>query len=273
MSDEAKTEESKKLPTLREMGAQLPIGILGPSGFNKSFKLKPFRLKEEKELARALAKAKDLNSSSHVSVVLATLVESVGEQKLSELKEDKRAAFFSALYACDVFYMYLLLRLEALGKDVRMRVGCRSCQEAFDFVADLGSIEIAAVTAPKEITTQVDLAHGLTYRGKVRETVAVKPPLWNTMETVARDPASATAQLLQACISGVKDVAEAEFSPVPDAALDELTKLDVEKISKAINDFSPGPRMAVEADCPKCNRHCIAPITWVYESFFSHSSL
>jgi hypothetical protein len=260
--------------TLRELGSQMPVGIEAADGtLMKSFKLRPFRMKEEKELAR-LKERPGLNAAKYASMVVAAMLTEIGGRQMDGMTESAREALISNLTVGDVLYIYTFLRAEALGSEVRMRVPCGKCKEHFDFLGDLTTIEVRTVDKPGEMVRHFEMAHGIPYRGQTRKKVTLRPIRWSIFETTdLKNAVMLRAAALQNAIVGIEGIPDAEFSPIPDTSLDELTKRDMEMLERAAEMNSPGPLMAVEAKCPKCRTSWAGPIDWGYDSFFSHSSL
>lgn len=263
-----------KQTTLADLGAQLPIGVPTADGkLNKSFSVKPFRLKEEKELA-ALKEKGGMNLGKYVSHVLAVMLDQVGGQSFKDLKMEQRLYQISKMYMCDVLYMYVYLRTDALGTSLKMKIPCGRCKAAFDFAADLNTLDVKTVDGLQELVTECELRHGFTYRGATRKKVQLRPVLWNVFESKSsKDMGALRGAIIQNAIVGIEGIAEAEMSVIPDATLDELTKRDVETITGLIDGKTPGPIMAVAAECPECDSKWMGSIDWGYDSFFSHSSL
>lgn len=263
-----------KSTTLGELGALMPVGILGSDrALNKTFKLKPFRLKEEKELG-ALKEKGGMNLGRYVSHVLAVMCEEVGGEKIGDLKMEQRVLKFGGMWMCDVLYIYTFLRVDALGDALRTKIPCNRCKESFDFTADLMTLDVKTVDKPEELLHEVELKHGFPYQGSIRKKATLQPVRWAVFESRStKDMGALQAAVIQNSICALEGIEHEKFSPVPDKALDELTKRDVEMLSKAINENTPGPMMAITAECPSCNTKWTGAIDWGYDNFFSHSSL
>lgn len=263
-----------KPTTLGKLGAEMPVGILGSDRkLNKSFKLRPFRLKEEKELA-AMKEKGGMNLGKYVSHVLAVMCDEIGGEKLGELKLEQRLLKISGMWMCDVLYIYTYLRVEALGDSLKANIPCNRCKEPFPFTADLQTLDVRTVDDPKELLQNVELRNGFPYQGQDRKKITLQPVRWSVFESRStKDLGALQASVIQSSICGIDGVPDEQFSPVPDKALDELSKRDMVSIEKAINDRTPGPLMAISAECPTCSSKWTMPIDWGYDSFFSHSSL
>lgn len=263
--------------TMADLGATLPIGIPSPDGtLSKGFKLRPFRLKEERELSilREKRHSPPLTLGRFVSHVLAMMVEQVGPHNLQVMSEPERLLLFGSMAMPDVMYMYLQLRKESMGDDVAFKAACGRCKHEWDFTASLSTLEVRVVAAIKEVASAHTLVSGFPYKGEVRKVVKLGVPSWNTMEAqdVTNEGAMKMA-IIQAAITGMEGVKQEEFTPLPPTILDEMTKRDAEVLAKVISERTPGPQLAVEADCPKCSHHMNHAINWSYDSFFSASSL
>lgn len=263
-----------KTTTLGELGWNMPIGVLDAKGhLQKSFKLKPFRMKEEKKLGELREKG-GMHLGRYVSQVLAVMVEEVGGEKLEPLSMPQRILKFGGMFMADVLYIYVALRLDALGEDMKIRIPCPKCRETFDFIADLRTLDVGTIEEPAEAVHEVTLKHGFPYQGATRKQVTLNPVQWQVFESKStRDIGALQAAVIQNSIVGVDGVEPAKFSPIPESSLDEITKRDIETISKALDDRTPGPQMIVTAECTRCASKWTAPIDWGYDNFFHHSSL
>lgn len=264
-----------KLSTFGVYGHNLPVGrVMADGKLSKSFTLKPWRMKEEKQLAEWKTKYKGgLTLGTYVTQVLATMVESIGGVTLPESEVDRRM-MLSSMFMADIMYMYVALRVEALGNELKMRLPCPACRSRFDFTADLNSLDIRTITNPADLAWDFKLRTPLKHRGDLRHTLTLRPTLWMTLESKgAGDTAGMSSAVIAGSITALNGIPADEFTPVPESALDELTKYDLEMLTKSISENSPGPVMCVEEPCSKCQASFFWPIDWGYDNFFSHSSL
>lgn len=273
----AATGSKLKTMSLGELGCVLPIGARTPGGFAKSFTLKPFRFKEEKDLAVLKEQAGNVTGGRFASLVLGTMLEEVGGTNIQGMKKmEERVAFLAAMYMPDVLYMYVYLRYEAMGEDIRLNVTCPHCRqpEPFSFVGDLRTTEVRTVTEPGALVNEFTLAKGLPYRGATRQKVKTTCPLWSSFESRSiRNMAAIQSSVMQSAICGLDGIPEEQWTPLPDNVLEELPKRDYEALQRHIVSNTPGPIMKADVSCRDCQRRLIVPLDWGYDHFFGASSL
>lgn len=261
--------------TLAELGSNLPYGIVAGNKLVKPFRLRPFRLKEEKEVSRMKEDAKGLTIGRFVVGVLATMVATVGPHNLEDMSPDKRALILSTMSVADMLYMYLYLRYEALGPDepVAMKVTCPNCHTDYIWYGDLGSLEVSCVEEDKiDLSREVKLRHGLEYKGINRMSVTIAPLLWQVFMTPGFDARGRReALVLMHSIVGIPGVDMKPFRLTEDQ-LDNITKYDMSTLHNEIDLNSPGPHLRVMPKCSACNYQTAMMLDWSYDSFFSHSA-
>lgn len=259
--------------TLAELGAALPIGLVGDGKkLNKQFQLRPFRMKEEKLISEKRASSGVLGR--FVSNVLGVLCESFHGDKLAEMGDAEKMLMFSQAWLPDVLYTYVMLRVQALGPVLRVFPTCGGCRKGFSFTADLNTLEVRVVDKAEDIDRRVELQDGIPFRGAVRKLIRTQPPLWHSLEVKsASDVAATRIAMVRSAVVGVEGLSDTEMTPLTDRDMEEMTKRDFEMLTKHIEENTPGPIMRVEAKCPNCGFSGHSVIDWGYDSFFSHSSL
>src|SRR5262249_20608058 len=144
----------------------------------------------------------------------------------------------------------------------------------FDFDGDLNGTDVRVVEKPEQIYSQVTLSGGLPYLGEQRNTFTTRPVTWGNFEDRdINDPGAVKLAMFQGSIVGVDGVAKDKMAVIPETAFDELTKRDVEVLTRHLELHTPGPQMLVEAPCPHCKIEWMFPIRWGYDDFFAISSL
>jgi hypothetical protein len=261
------------LTTLAKLGAQLPIGQVTADGrLVKDFKLRPFRFKEEREVEKL--RDKPISMGRFVSGLLGILVEEVCGLNIQKLSDVDRALHFGRMWMPDVLYLYIYLRTQALGEILPMTIPCRACRAAFQLDGDLTGLDVRIVERPEQIDSHVTLTTGISYRGTLRRELRTRPVVWSAFEDEdINDKAAVKLSMFQNSIVGMEGIADEEMAVVPDVAFDDMTKRDVEILTRHLEHNTPGPQMVVEAECPKCRTEWFWPIDWSYDHFFGSSSL
>ncbi len=262
--------------TLAELGSNMPVGILAGDKLVKPFRLRPFRLKEEKELGALREGTKGMTFGQFTSGVLSKMLISAGPYAFDGMKEQERRLAISQMVMADVLYMYLYLRYEALGADepVVMRCVCPACRHDFKMPADLGSLEVRVVPETAvDLRRRYQLRDSIEIQGKERKLLYLRPINWGVMEdkSFALDnQAVREAKTLSASIVGCEGPVTNPLV-ISDNDLELMTKYDMEGIKSDIEENTPGPIMVLNSECPACKVPFQQMINWTYESFFTRS--
>jgi hypothetical protein len=273
------SKETKiKKTTLAELGPKLPIGIVDSKTgtLGKVFSVRPWRLKEERELGKIRAANENASVAQYVAMILATMCTRFGNHDFEKMKFEERRLILSSAYMADVFYAYIWLRRDAIGSELSLKITCSNsnCHTNFEFTGDLGSIDVGEVDSLVDTEWIYKLKTPITVRGKLIEHFKFGPSRWNTLETI---PAGTrrfdTGAAKSAIIRGsILEAGELGAIPLVDDELDELTKFDLERITTAINERPVGPTMSIEGKCTSCGAPFEHAIEWATDNFFEPSS-
>jgi len=262
--------------TLGEHGLKLPIGVLDSKTGNlgKVFEVRPWRLKEEREIGKIRAANEHASVAEYVAMVLATMCIRFGNHDFEKMKFEERRLLLSTAYMADVFYAYVWLRKDAVGNELKLDLTCGSCRSKFDFVGDLNSVEVGSIDKIDDGNWSYKLKTPIEIRGKLIGEFKLGPARWNTLETIPAgtrrfDTGAAKSAIIRGSII---ELGELGAIPVTDNELDELTKYDLERITTLINDRPIGPTMSVEGKCTSCGAPFEHAIEWATDDFFAPSS-
>ena len=262
--------------TLEAQGPRLPLGTVAGEGLSKELAVRPWRMKEERELGALRDANQNANMAEYVSMVLSAMCTKIGSHELDDPKmkpEQKRLAI-GQMFTPDVFYAYVYLRTQALGPELALNVTCPRCaQKVPKFVADLSSVEVTTADTLGEACWEYHLLNPITVRGKKVGTFVLGPTRWNALEMMkGAGIGMAKPAMIKASIHAVGSKEDGEQVVLTETDLDELTKRDIEAMTSQIDNHSLGPNMAVEGKCPSCSFDFKLPIDWGYDSFFGDSS-
>ncbi len=269
--------ESIQTTTLAELGPQLPIGTHDPAGGGllKEMAHRRWSLKLEKELGKLRSQNRRANVGKFVSIVLTTLYERLGALSLAGGAQpnnlNQHVSQLGQMWAADALYAWIWLRGQVLGPELTLELTCPACVDAKTVKADLGSLEVRIAHRLEATRWVYDLAEPLTIRGAKVERLQMGPPRWDTfvkMKSADQDTGGQKAEVIFASIQGVVGQENIALAP---HEIDELGKLDIERITASIEANHFGPNMMVETKCPDCQREIRAPIDWRYDSFFGVS--
>lgn len=280
---ESAPADGRKLLTLAELGANLPLGIRDSSGnFAKGLALKPWRMKEEKELAALREEATgggEMTVGQHVSCVLATMYTHFGHFDFTNMKLEEKRIVLSQTYMGDIWYAYVYLRVMTLGPYLKIQVRCPRCRLLFPFTADLNTTEVATGSSLEGLLWDYDLAHPISIRGTEVSKLVMGPARWAMIES-ARGTTGGDAKeiAIRSHIVGINDAKEPLVLGASGPELDEMTKLDIENLTNEIDQRYLGPNMSIEMGPEVPCLHCKykeptrLPLDWRYDSFFGTSS-
>lgn len=261
-----------KTTTLKEFGNVLPVGIDHMGKIHRGLEFKAWRMPEEKYLGSLRNDFASSSMSKYTTIVLAAMATKFGPWDFSEMKLEERLVHMASLTMPDIFYAYILLRIQAMENELHLDISCpdKGC-ESFPFIADLNTIEVSYVDDPRDALWAYTLKRPFKSREKEIKGLMMGPTRWNAMELLpdGSNVSEATASIIEGSIYGV--VGDPEHILLPQE-LDMLEKVDIQGISNQLDKNSLGPNMAVDCKCPKCSRDIKVGIDWSYDSFFGLSS-
>lgn len=260
----------KKVPLI-QLGNQLPIGIVAPDGnLNKALAVRPWKTKDEREIGKQKARS----TADKVPNILARLATQIGPHEWTEdsPKFAEKVVMLSQMFMGDVFYIYVLIRREAMGPVLKLKnLICHACETTFDYQADLNTLEVVTTDRIEDLDWEYELIHPIEIRGKMVGKFQMGALRWGMLDQVnGENESSGKIAAVRGSIVRLNDDDDAVMLTEPE--LDELSKRDLETLSGLIDEHHAGPDMSVEGVCPKCRTEFMRPIDWRAESFFAISS-
>lgn len=258
--------------TLGERGPVLPLGVPDVTGklLLQDMAFLPWRTKEEKALAKLREDNKKLSGPRFVSTVLGLLSSSLAGHALSTMRSEVARLNISQMFMGDVIYAYVSLRIHAVGNDYPIGMNCPHCGESVKMMGDLRGMDVLTAETLEDAQWDFKLMTPLAIRGKTVSVLRMGPPRWGTLEAMPRaDDLEVRANLVPACVHSIPDLPGIALAP---HELDEMTKLDFERVSDQIDQFLIGPDMSFEMKCDFCKNVLQHRIQWTYENFFKTSS-
>jgi hypothetical protein len=262
--------------TLGELGARMPIGIEVGGKLEKAFGHRKWRFKEEKLLGEIKEENKGMTIGEFVTHVFGLMMTDVGPHNFNgKMSDIEKRLTVTQCYLGDVLYMYAWLRKGCMGKDVDSVLRCSLCSHENQRRLDLDDLDVRVLEDPAKIIQRVELEDGLAIFGELRTAVDVRPPRWHVMENPdmigTENDAKRTEVLFKECICGAEGIDPGTPIAIADDDLDEMTKVDIERVTAAIED-TPGPQMVIELQCTRCRQTSAQVIDYRYDAFFSMSS-
>lgn len=256
--------------TVSALAGRLPVGAVLPSGERcRTYAFKPWRTSDELELGKLRDKNRAMPVGEFASHVLAHFLTEWCGQPVAGLQPHERRLIVSRAWAGDFYAAWFALRQLALGNDLDMRIVCSLCRTGFDYTVDLGSIEAEEVEDGEELRQAFALRDGFEFRGSPRRVLTLEPLRWATYESLGEDGLNTGALKTSLIAGSVVGVDGIDGDVKLSSAQLDLTKYDLESLTARINKRQPGPSLAIETGCPKCNAPITRSLSWVYDSFFS----
>lgn len=273
------TDESfkTKKTTLAELGPNLPIGLRSPSGsYETRLSARRWTLKEEKQLARF--KAEESTYTKYVSTVLGTMLSRIGPANFDEVTDIyARKVAVGQMYMADVFYAYVWLRIQAIGPELVVPVKCRKCNTEFNFTGDLNTTEVIIPADKEKVEWEFFLRDPIQVRSKTVSGFRIGQQIWARVESTDAsdgDKASIIMNSVRGFVGDLDPNGKPYDLDISSNELDELSKYDLEKLSRELNNKFLGANMTLDVTCvsEKCANMWVVPLNWMYDSFFAVSS-
>lgn len=257
-----------------ELGARLALGIADPNGiFQKEISTRRWNLTKEGEIAskRRNTKGKGaLSMYTWVTMLLSEMCTTLGPYQLDGMTEAEKLMAVNSFHLGDVLTAYSWLRREAMGKELRLRLECPSCEFQFPFPADLDTLVIRTADSIADTRWVYVPRDTFEVRGKPVENIEFGSMLWSALSQTKIELGASKTETIHA--SAYKINGE-EIALTRDE-LGEMSKRDLETILDLIDRYSIGPNLAIDAKCrdQRCEYEFKTMIDWGYDSFFSISS-
>jgi hypothetical protein len=270
-----------ELTTFREWGQRLPVGLLRGGQLHRDFKFRRWTFEQERKL-EGLRKQQDpkgrerpLTLVEFTGAVLAEMLVAFGPYgDFGELDSEERLLILSQAWTADLLYAWLSLRCEALGETLKIPVACPAgmCGNEWTITADLLETDVRVVKTPDELTYRYKLRDGIELGKKTEHDLVIQAPRWYSMSAVVPSGQVNIGEVkFRIASSAVRMAGNVEG--VPEAALNTMTKWDIERFTRSVDDNSPGPELVLEASCPRCRTRLREALDWSWDFLFSAASL
>jgi len=275
-----------RIITLKELGPQLPLGVLGPDGSQvRDIELKTWNFKAERKLSRTMENVEGTaDPATYVTYVLSELCPSLGmighsSNEAKKVTPGMVRTMVESMYMGDVWYAYVWLRREAVGNEMTLTPLCKTCRKEFSFVANLDTIEVRVGDQVEDFYWEYKMKRPFSVRGKEVETITMGPPRWSVCQKMIENPTDASVAF-ETTKAGIYYLNgdHSRRAVVLDSDLDEMHKVDITGIASASNGKHLGANMLLEISkeehtCSAGHRNDYTmAIDWSYQSFFADSS-
>lgn len=268
-------ERSLSESTIGDWGQRLPIGVYSGGELHRQFSMRRYTMGVEKELDEVSRpkKGRAPRVSLHVAKILSRMLTSCGlHGDFQDLPEEERISFLTGMFVGDVMYMWIWLRIEALGEIYKFSLECPACQHKWDWNADLNRTDVKVCEGPDDLGVHHTMRHGLEIRDETVTEIIVHPPRWSCYFHAQGNGGRHIGQgsVKEAMLAS--SIAPIGGYPVAHSQLEEMSKFDIEMLMGVV-DEGPGPDLVVEVECPECEMESKSHLNWDWSFFFSRASL
>lgn len=266
-------DETKKT-ILKEVGPILPLGVEENGVYVRDLAVRRWTFKQEKELGELKEENADVRIGRYVSMVLATMCTKLGPYDFENMDFNNRLLSISQMWSGDVFYAYCWLRYKSLGKEIGLKIKCPFCQNEIDYVADMETLEISHGDSLDDFLWDYELREPFEIRGEEVTGFRMQPMRWNTYEMITNETygglGAVKAKVIVNSIHSI--LGKGEPTILAEHEIEEMTKKDIELITKGIEEQQLGPDLSIEVNAKCCRKKFVDQISWNYHDFFGSSS-
>lgn len=283
--NEIKSSGDNKLPehvertTLGKMKNNVPLGFFGiadSTSKQTSFDFKDWSFKEERDIAKLKKEMMDKGQGPmFITKLLMYMCENMLGIPINQIQiEQQKLGFAGQIFFSDILYMYFYLRTKALGNELELEVDCPSCQSNFIFRTDLENLTVRKLKNDRtlnDLCQKIELKDGFYLNGSHHKSLFIAPTRWtsimNSKDSQIQDEAVRKELFIKTSVTGINESFEKGFVWTDDI-LNQLKKIDFEKLYKKIVENNLGPDMLVSTKCESCQTKLFKIVDWSYENFF-----
>ena len=278
----AKKPEKFEVTDLRTLGPRLPIPPTDSDGkplSDVTFTFNEWDMETEEHLAELKRKANHIGHFT--SQMLGVLLADFCGSDFQKLTKEEKILKLSQLDFSNVMYMYIYLRYDELGEEIKFDITCPVCRRMIrDFVADLGDLQINAKD-PKQ--------HAYDFLYELKRPIIIpeqgtitklkfRGSKWEAMEKADVETSQNAGKMKKVMFKSSLIGAEGEDGPLKgfvdlEFILKRMKKIDFEMAMRDVVENNAGPAMLVKGKCPHCTSEWFRALDWTYDSFFDSSSL
>lgn len=281
MTEKKEETLNYKKVTLAELSNNLPIirrTVDGKPIEKRNFSFIEWDMTIEEKLSDLKQKAKSMGE--YVTNMLNMLLADFCGQDFQKLSKEEKILALSQLEYSNIIYMYVYLRVEELGDELRLDVQCPHCLKMNkDFVCSLNDMDVHVKDAEHARTVDYDLKKPITIDEKIVTGLKLDIAKWEAMEKADPDQSDNSAKVKQLIFnSSIAGAYVEDGKPFPGYAdigriVKGMKKIDIERLSGVITKNNCGPAMMVKGDCVHCRKEWFKELNWSYDYFFANSSL
>ena len=280
-----------KTTTIKENGYKLPIGVLSTDGDRKGKLIRDFSLRPYKSsIDRNISDWMEANESKYPtrSVFIAarvakfiSLICSQFGDKAWALDKDKNStpeqelAVYGMYYA-DVFYVYYMARIAALGPQYEFPYVCpdKKCKanEGSTIIFDLSTTDVDILEDNDPLEKWVTLSHPFKNRdGRLVKKLKIAPARWGLTsrpDFYGATTVGVSVSILRECVRQI-DSQEGNYELIDDE-IDEIHHMDIINIDRHTKTLAPGLDLQTKVTCI-CGQIILNPVNWTPDFFLASS--
>lgn len=272
--------------TLAELQNNLPIytNVLGAVKNDLSFTFLPWNMEMEEKFSSLLDQG--LSYGKFVNYMLSNIIDTFCGVDFQSLKEPERLLILNQQYFANMMYIYIYLRVEELGQDLKISefncVNSKCGKPIVDWYADLGTLDVRVKEwdhvgnkAIHKLDNKFVLRSPILINNQTITGFHLMPSKWDYMESLNTDnSATVKKAMIKSSIAGFYNGDDLISAPlVAEQIVTKLSKYDIEKVMNEIAENNAGPIALIGGKCPKCSSEWNKMLDWKYGSFFGSSSL
>jgi hypothetical protein len=267
------------LPIISDVGKVLPIGYRDATGkVHRDFELVDWNWDVEEELGELAERNQDMPMGTYISEIVGRGLRTLGELDFTKLKRSQRRLVVSQLFHADALYVYVWIRIAALGPRIRFeKFECGSCRRPHEgFAGDLLTLEVRKRDDEGVPIEVVELDAPFRYGQVEVRRVRIGPLRWSFMETsdvsVLTNPAKFRLATLRYGVVGLEGIDNGAPVVLSREHAREMGPGSVNRLVAAIDEIGGGAVMQCVGECVGCGAKFRRTIDWTYDNFFGRSS-
>lgn len=277
-----------KVYKVSELKNHLPIGIKDEHGkWHREFSLRPYKGKIDRLLALWDKEQDSLRDKDRrqyelkkVAKHIALMLDRVGDLTFPTDKDGNATPSTElavlGMNLVDVMYLYIFLRIKALGNELHIPFVCPNCGHETVLGVDLSQIDVHVPDNPDKAAFWVKLNNPLKVEDTVINSIYIEPMKYASLAHHSNLTVNNSMDLF-ALQETVCKVNEHQNGGVPyrlsNRDLDELDKKDILHLTLEASKAKVGPEPVVDVECPKCNHETKDILDWSHTFFFEQSFL
>lgn len=269
--EDKKDKKDKSVILLSELGNNLPIEVVDKP--SQEFTFRNWTMKEEKEIAGL--KKKKRTMGKFVPAVLSHMLLTLNGESFEDLNKNQKILALSQASIPNMMYLWVYLRIEALGDIVQMDVDCPKCEQTNkNSKFSLYQMDINVKKKDDPQTVKYNLIKPFNYGNEKVESLMISVTKWNAMQK-ANEKVSTNEGLMEELMfeHSIIEINDKKEFFEKKQLIQNLSKRDIAGLSKAITDHNGGPSVNLTNNCEFCGEKYFQLINWNYDHFFGISSL